>query len=90
MKLLNYDAKTLIMQNVRSTVREIPETYTPAQYQILCRLIRQKGITKDFFYFLLEQLYHLSDWKQLGYSQMYELIHILTYFDYKKECVSHE
>lgn len=90
MKLLNYDCRTLIMQNMRYAVREIPETYTKAQYKILCRLIKQKKITKEFFYFLLEQLYDLSDWKQLDYEQMYELIHILTYYDYKKESLKHE
>lgn len=90
MKLLNYDCRTLIMRNMRCTSREIPKTYTKAQYEILCRLIRQKAITKEFFYFLLGQLYDLSDWKQLDYRQMYELIHILTYYDYKRESVSHE
>lgn len=90
MKLLNYDCRTLIMQNMRYDVREIPVTYTKAQYEILCRLIRQKKITREFFYFLLEQLYDLSDWKQLDYEQMYEFIHILTYYDYKKENLNHE
>lgn len=83
MKLINYDAKYLIMQNVRSNTKEVPSTYTPCQYQILCRLIRQKKITKQFFDFLLLQLYDLSDWKNLDYMQMYELIHILTYWNYK-------
>ena len=90
MKLLNYDCRTLIMRNIRSTVREIPDTYTKAQYEILCRLIKQKGITKEFFRFLLDQLYDRSDWKLLTYSQMYELIHVLTYYDYEKEKVKHE
>ena len=85
MKLLNYDHRELIMQNVRSTTKEIPSTYTETQYRILCRLIRQKKITKEFFKFLLLQLYDLKDWKQLDYSQMYELIHILTYYNYQKE-----
>lgn len=84
MKLLNYDNRTLIMQNVRSTTKEIPLTYTTSQYKILCRLIRQKKITKQFFDFLLVQLYDLSDWRQLNYTQMYELIHILTFFNYGK------
>jgi hypothetical protein len=90
MKLLNYDSKTLIMQNIRSTVKEIPVAYTTDQYKILCRLIAQKRITKDFFDFLLLELYGLSDWKQLSYPQMYELIHILTYWNYKKGRISHE
>lgn len=84
MKLLNYDNRTLIMQNVRSVNREMPNTYTSGQYRILCNLIRQKKITKQFFDFLLLELYGLSDWKRLNYSQMYELIHILTYFNYEK------
>lgn len=73
------------MQNVRSITRELPTTYSKAQYQILCRLIVRKHIKKQFFDFLLLQLYDLSDWKQLNYSQMYELIHILTFWNYEKE-----
>ena len=84
MKLMNYDLKDLIMQNVRSTKQETPIGFTEAQYKILCRLIKQKKITKQFFDLLLRELYGLSDWKQLSYSQMYELIHVLTYFDYEK------
>ena len=87
MKLVNYDSKYLIMQNVRSDTEEVPSRYTSCQYQILCRLIRQKKITKQFFEFLLRHLYNLSDWKQLDYRQMYELIHILTYWNYKKEFI---
>lgn len=85
MKLMNYDTKYLIMQNVRSNTKEVPSTYTPCQYQILRRLIRQKKITKQFFDFLLLHLYDLSDWKQLDYQQMYNLIHVLTFYDYTKE-----
>ena len=84
MKLVNYDSKYLIMQNVRSITKEVPSRYTSCQYQILCRLIRQKKITKQFFEFLLLHLYDLSDWRQLDYKQMYELIHILTYWDNEK------
>lgn len=84
MKLLNYDHKELIMQNVRTVTREVPPTYTTSQYKILCRLIRQKRITKQFFDFLLLQLFDLSDWRQLDYLQMYQLIHILTYWNYGK------
>ena len=83
MKLMNYDTKHLIMQNVRSTTKKVPCTYTSCQYQILCKLIRQKKITKQFFEFLLLHLYDLTDWRQLNYSQMYELIHVLTYFNYR-------
>lgn len=84
MKLVNYDSKYLIMQNVRSITKKVPSRYTSCQYQILCRLIRQKKITKQFFEFLLLHLYDLSDWRQLDYKQMYELIHILTYWDNEK------
>lgn len=84
MKLLNYDNRTLILRNVRSVKREVPATYSKSQYRILCNLIRQKHITKQFFDFLLLQLYGLTDWKQLNYSQMYEFIHVLTFYDYKK------
>lgn len=84
MKLMNYDNKYLIMNNVRSNIKEVPSTYTSCQYHILCRLIRQKKITKQFFEFLLLNLYDLSDWKQLDYKQMYNLIHVLTFYDYTK------
>ena len=84
MKLMNYDARDLIMQNVRSTKQETPVAITKSQYNILCRLIKQKKITKPFFELLLRELYNLEDWKQLSYEQMYELIHILTYFDYTR------
>lgn len=84
MKLLNYDTHTLIMQNVRSVTGEVPITYTKSQYRILCNLIRQKHITKQFFDFLLLQLYDLTDWRELDYSQMYQLIHVLTYWNYEK------
>ncbi len=84
MKLVNYDSKYLIMQNVRSITKEVPSRYTSCQYQILCRLIRQKKITKQFFEFLLLHLYDLSDWRQLDYQQMYTLIHVLTFYDYTK------
>lgn len=84
MKLLNYDERTLILRNIRSVVKKTPPTYSKAQYNILCRLIRQKHITKQFFDFMLLKLYGLQDWKSLSYNEMYELIHILTYWDYEK------
>lgn len=83
MKMLNYDGKYLIMQNLRLVERTTPEHYTNSQYKILCNLIRQKKVTKQFFDFLLLELYGLSDWKQLDYWQMYELIHVLTYWKWK-------
>ena len=88
MKLVNYDARTLVYQNVRADVQKVqekPQTFTKKQYDILCRLIKQKQITKQFFDFLLESLFELKDWKQLSYEQMFELIHILTFYNYEKE-----
>ena len=85
MKLMNYDAKYLIEQNVRTTTQEVPNTFTLCQYKILCRLIRQKRITKQFFDFLLLQLFDLSNWREMDYLQMYQMIHILTYWNYKKK-----
>ena len=85
MKLMNYDRRTLILQNMRSDEREIPTAYSTAQYRILCRLIRQKHISKQFFDLVLSSLYGLSDWKKLTYQQMYELIHVLTFYNYQKE-----
>lgn len=85
LKLLNYDKRTLILQNVRTKSKAIPDTYSKAQYQILCNLIRQKGITEPFFQLVLSSLFDVQDWKELNYQQMYELIHTLTYYDYGKE-----
>lgn len=84
MKLVNYDERTLILQNLRPVARQVNNTYTKAQYRILCNLIRQKRITESFFMLVLSSLYGLNDWKQLNYEEMYELIHILTYYDYTK------
>lgn len=88
MKLMNYEPRTLIYQNVRADIREVrekPQNFTQTQYKILCRLIQQKKVTRQFFIFLLESLFELKDWKQLNYEQMYELIHVLTFYDYEKE-----
>lgn len=84
MKLVNYDERTLILQNLRPVTRQMNKTYTKAQYRILCNLIRQKRITKPFFMLVLSSIYGLNDWKKLNYNQMYQLIHILTFYDYTK------
>ena len=65
MKLVNYDERTLILQNLRPVTRQINKTYTKAQYRILCNLIRQKRITEPFFMLVLSSLYGLNDWKLL-------------------------
>lgn len=88
MKLMNYEPRTLIYQNMRSNVqevREVPQNYTQTQIKILRRLVQQKKITEQFFVFLLESLFELKDWKQLDYKQMYELIHVLTFWNYQNE-----
>lgn len=88
MKLVNYDTRALIYQRIRSDTRKdkkMPRTYTKAQYHILRRLIGQKKITRDFFEFLLSSLFNLKDWKNLSYLQMYELIHVLTFWKYGDE-----
>ena len=91
MKLVNYESRTLIYQNVRSNSQRTPSGFTRTQFLILCRLIKQKHITRQFFNFLLIELYGFSDWKSLNYEQMYELIHILTFWDYEKErLIKHE
>jgi len=85
MKLLNYDSRTLIYQNLRCCAPKIPQTFTKCQHELLCKLIRQKGITRQFFNVLLTELYGLDDWRKLTYWQMYEIIHILTFWNYRKE-----
>ena len=72
------------MQNVRPAARNVPEHYTESQYRILCRIIKQKKISKRFFNFVLSGLFQVSDWKRLNYNQMYELIRVLTNLDYEK------
>ena len=62
MKLMNYDTKTLIMNNLRTTEKEsVSDGYTHRQYEILCNLIRQKNIEKKFFDFLLNELYRAME-----------------------------
>ena len=88
MKLINFDRSTLFYHNVNSDIQDIQEksqTYTKKQPDILCRLIQQKKVSEQFFSFLLESLFKLKDWKQLNYKQMYELIHILTFWNYQTE-----
>lgn len=81
MKLMNYDERTLILQNVRQTSKATPDTPTH-KYLILCNLIKQKHITEQFFKLIVSGLYGVEDWKKLNYSQIYELIHVLTYWNY--------
>lgn len=86
MKLANYDIKTLIYQNLRPDVQKIQEqtqAYTRTQFNILCRLIHRKKITRQFFDFILSSLFEITDWKKLNYKQMYELIHVLTFWNYQ-------
>lgn len=88
MKLMNYEPRTLIYQNVRADIRkanEVPQNYTQTQIKILRRLIQQKKVTEQFFSLILTSLFEITDWKQLNYEQMYELIHVLTFWDYQAE-----
>lgn len=85
MKLMNFEARTLIMQNIRTTEKQpVPEHFSKSQYQILRNLILRKKIEKRFFDFLLSELYDLSDWHKLTYAQMYETIFILAHYDFRK------
>lgn len=89
MKLLNYSPEVLIAENMRIPLKEIesitPHTRTPRQYQILRHLIKEKKITREFFTYVVSGLFGTEDWKALNYSQSYQLIHVLTYFNYEKE-----
>lgn len=87
MKFINYDGRTLIEMQLRENrpYRPVPAVkgkYTHAQYKILYNLVLRKKIHKGFFEYILVELYGIKDWKQLDYQQMYELIHILTFFNY--------
>jgi hypothetical protein len=91
MKLLNYDKRTLIMQNVKSAEKNpTPNKYSQTQYRILCNLIKRKHIQKPLFDFIISGLFDVTDWKKLNYSQMYTLIYVLTNWNYEKERKSHE
>lgn len=84
MKMLNYDARTLILQNIKEPESHPkPEKITMTQYNYLCKLIKRKKISKPFFQFLLKELYNEEDWRRLTYEQMYELIHVLTFYNYR-------
>lgn len=86
MKLMNFDKRYLIMQNVKSVKRQpVSDTFTRSQYRILYSLIQRKHIKKQFFDFIVSGLFEETDWKKLNYLQMYMLIHVLTNWDYKKE-----
>ena len=66
------------------TTTEVTERTTPiskAQYRLMCRLIRQKHISRDFFYRLLFLLYDTEDWKSLDYDRMYRFIGLLIHSD---------
>ena len=85
MKLMNYDREYLIMSNLRTVESQpMPSSHTKAQYKILCNLIIQKKISRKFFEFIVSELYGVNDWKQLDYAQTYQLIHVLTFYDYQK------
>ena len=86
MKQLNYDTRTLLLQNVRPDTQQqpLPDKITSAQYNYLCKLIKRKKISKPFFQFLLNELYGETDWQNLSYEQMYGLIHVLTFYKYHK------
>ena len=81
MKMLNYSLRYLV------------EAYTPAppkrpysmgQFKLLCRLIKQKGITKDCFYKLLYEMYECHSIKQLSYEQMYHIVGAIAYLNISK------
>lgn len=81
---MNYDAKYLIEQNLKTTTVEIPKTFTLCQYRILCKLIKRKKVTRQFFSFLLVNLFNIEDWKNLSYLQMYQLIYTLSHWNDRK------
>lgn len=86
MKALNYDIKSIILQNIKSAEKQpLPEHFTKSQYRILRNLIIQKKIEKRFFDFIISGLFEETDWKKLDYSQMYTLIYVLINYDFKKE-----
>ncbi len=64
--------------------------YSDCQFRILCRIIRQKKVSRIYFYGLLSELYDYHTIKQLSYEEMYHIIWILNHWNFMKERYSHE
>lgn len=84
MKLLNYSISYLVEQN---TPQPPKRPYTDCQFRILCRVIKQKKISREYFYNLIAEVYQYRSIQQLSYEEMYRLIWILNHWRSESDCL---
>lgn len=82
MKLINYSLDYLVDTQTPTPPKH---PYSDCQFRILCRVIRQKRISKTYFYGLLKELYNYRTVTQLSYAEMYRVIWILNHWYFMKE-----
>ena len=87
MKLMNYSLDYLVETQTPTPPKR---PYSDCQFRILCRIIRQKKVSRIYFYGLLNELYNYHTIKQLSYEEMYRIIWILNHWNFMKERYSHE
>lgn len=71
MKLLNYSISYLVENN---TPQPPKRPYTDFQLRILCRVIRQRKITREYCYKLISEVYQYQSVRPLSYEEMYWII----------------
>jgi hypothetical protein len=82
MKLLNYSLDYLVEIQTPPPPK-VP--FSKCQYRILCKIIRQKQISRTYFYGLLNELYGYHSIRQLSYEEMYRTIWLLNHWEFLKE-----
>ena len=64
----------------------VPEQpFTKCQLHILKRIIKQKRISRQYFDDMLYYAFGCRSYRQLSYSKMYRLIHVLSRIEAEKE-----
>lgn len=84
MKLLNYSMSYLVEHN---TPQPPKRPYTDCQFRILCRVIKHKKISREYFYYLIAEVYQCHSVHQLSYEEMYRLIWILNHWRSENDCL---
>lgn len=77
MKLINYSLDYLVETQTPAPPKR---PYSDCQFRILCRIIRRKKVSKDYFYGLLNELYSYHTVRQLSYEEMYHIIWLLNHW----------
>lgn len=83
MKLLNYSMSYLVETN---TPQPPKRPYINCQLRILCRVIRQRKITREYFYNLISEVYQCQSIHQLSYEEMYRVIWVLNHWKSESNC----